>query len=176
MQSLAALRSKYADCEACGQLAGWWPRTWLRNLALTTCARARPRLSGLVRRLGRRGALVDRDVEAGLLELFLHVDLARLLQSHQLAPHPNDRLAGQPRLANVDRCAGQVRTHDVALSLRCISVGSHQPLLILDRPYRRVHLDGPMKFCGMRARQVGQELGCPRSAVAMILCQIRIHG
>src|ERR1035437_802467 len=35
IQSLAALGGKYADCKACGQLAGRWPGIRLRSLALT---------------------------------------------------------------------------------------------------------------------------------------------
>ena len=58
---------------------------------------------------------------------------------------------------------------------RRVAVRVHQPLLVLHRSHRGVHLDRLVKRRCMRPRQVGQEARRPRPAVAVVLLQIRIH-
>jgi hypothetical protein len=75
-------------------------------------------------------------VEAGLLEFFLHIDLARCLQWEQPTAHPAHLLPGHPAFGYIDGGASHVRAYDISLGRSGISIGFKKPLLVFHRPDR----------------------------------------
>ena len=128
-----------------------------------------------VRRLGRRIALVDRDVEAGLLELLFNIDLACRLQGREPVTHPANFLPAHPFLGNVDGGSGEVRANDIAFGRRRISIHGHQVLLVGYGAHGRADFKRTVKLSFVRSRQIGEKACRPGATVAMVFRQVRIH-
>lgn len=57
---------------------------------------------------GRQIFLVDADVEARLLKLLFHIDLAFLNQREKVTAHPGDLGAGEAMLCDIDGLPGEM--------------------------------------------------------------------
>ena len=123
---------------------------------------------GLVRGCWRGVALVHRDVEAGLLEFFFHVDFASLLKVEQSLAHPTEFLTAEIVFGDIDGSPGHMRADDVTLGRCGIAVGGDEPLLVLDCTHCRAYLQGAVKGSYVGAREVGQETRRPGAAVAAV--------
>lgn len=116
----------------------------------------------------RQVLLVDADVEAGLLELFLHVDLALLDEGQKVAAKPGDLGEAESVLGEVDGLAGEVGGGGVAFGGGGIAVGAEEALLELDGADRGVDLEGSVEAHIVSAGQGGEELRGPRAAVTAV--------
>lgn len=81
---------------------------------------------------GRQVALVDADVEAGLLELLFDVNLALLHEREQVTAHPGDLGEREAVLCEIHGLAGEVRGGGVAFGRGGVSVGAEETVLELD--------------------------------------------
>ena len=122
----------------------------------------------------RRVAAVDRDVEAGLVELLFHVDLAGGLQGQEPGTHPRDLGLGQALLADVDGGSRQVRRGEISVSGGGVAVHQHQGPLEIDGPYGRVDLQRAVEALIVAAGQVAEEVRGPWAAVAAVVGKSRI--
>src|SRR6202034_4174798 len=111
---------------------------------------------------------VDRDVEAGLLKLLFHVDLARRLQWQQIGTHPRNFRWGEPLLRDIHGLAGQMRRSDITLCWRGVPVDMQQMALVRDGPHRRVDLQRRMESLVVDASEIPQETAGPGAAVAPV--------
>src|SRR5208282_6868910 len=145
-----------------------------RGWAFTLSRRRGYRVVPLMKRPGPDVALVDRNVEAGLAKLLLHIDLAFSLKTVQTVAHPVDFASAQTALGDIDRGACEVRTGDVTHSRRGVAIGPHQMLLILDGAYSGTDFKRVMKLGLVRTRKVGEKSRSPRTAVASIQRQVGV--
>jgi len=126
-------------------------------------------------RPGADVALINRDVEAGLAELFFNIDFALVLEGIEAVAHPVELGAGETALGDVDGGAGEMGAGNVADCRSSISIGTHQALLVGDRADGRADLESVAELRLMRVRQVGEKRGGPGPAIAPVLGQTRIH-
>ncbi len=121
-------------------------------------------------------ALVDGDVEASLAKLLFDIDETGVLLQQQAPAHPGKLSMAHARFGDVDGRAGQVRADNIALRRGRIAIDPHQVLLILNRPHRRADLERLVELGGVRLGQVGEKIGCPGTAITMILGQALVDG
>ncbi len=126
-------------------------------------ARLRRRASAL-----REVALVDADVEAGLLELLLDVDLARLDERQEIAAKPGDLRHGEAVLGDVDGLAGEMGRGGVAFGGSGVAVDVDEVLLELDGADGGVDLQGRLEAGVELAGELGEEVRGPGAAVAAV--------
>ena len=103
------------------------------------------------------------------MELFLHINPARVLNGRKVRTHPCDLGGGHAFFRDVDGGSGEVRRRDVAFCGSCIAVHVQQVALVFDRTHGRVDLQPVVEALIVGARQVSQEVRCPRAAIAPIL-------
>lgn len=126
------------------------------------------------RRSGRGVAAIDSDVEAGLVELFFHVDLAGGLQGQEPGAHPGDFRNRQALLADVDGGAGEMGRGHVAIGGSGVAVDFHQGTLEGDSADSGVDLQRTAVAGVVDAGEVGEEAGGPRTAVAAVQGQVGV--
>jgi hypothetical protein len=123
---------------------------------------------------GRRVAAIDGDVEAGLVELLFHIDLAGGLKRQQPGAHPGKLREGHAFFADVDGGAGEVRGGDIAVGGGGVAVHLEESALELDGTDGGVDLKRVVEARVVAAREVSEEVGSPRAAVAAVGGQIGI--
>src|ERR1700722_8003647 len=111
-------------------------------------------------------ALVDTDVEAGLLELLLDVDLALLDERQEIAAQPGDLGHGEAVLGEVDGLAGEMGRGGVAFGGCGVAVDVDEVLLELDGADGGVDLQGRLEAGVELAGELGEEVRGPGTAVA----------
>ena len=112
--------------------------------------------------------LVDADVEAGLLELFLDVDFALLDEREKVAAEPGNLGEAHAVLGEVDCLAGEVRRGGIAFCRSGVAVGTEQTLLELHGADGGVDLQRCVEAHVVGAGHGGEELCGPGTAVAAI--------
>lgn len=127
-------------------------------------------------RLGRlrRVVLVDGDVEAGLLELFLDVDEAGELLGEKPVAHPGNFAAGHAVFGDVDGAAGQVGADDVAFGGGGIAVAMHEVGLVFDSADGGADEEGVAELLGVGVGEVGEEGRGPGPAVLVGVGQLLV--
>lgn len=123
---------------------------------------------------GRVG-LVDGDVEAGLVELFFHVDLSGFLERQEVGPHPRDFGERQAFLGDVNGCAHEVRRGDIARGRSGVTVNQDETALELNGAHGGVYLKRTVKADPVRMGRIGEKDCSPATRTAAVRGQVRIH-
>ena len=122
----------------------------------------------------RSVAAINRDVEAGLVELLFDVDPAGGLQGQEPGTHPGQFRKRHAFFADVDGGAGEVWGGDVAVSGGGVAIDGDQGALKFDGAHGGVDLQGAMEAGVVAARQVSEETRCPGTGIAAIGGQVGI--
>ncbi len=125
---------------------------------------------------GRSVEAVDADVEAGLLELFLDVDLSGLHEGKEIAAHPGDLRQAHAALGEVDGLACEVRRGGVAFGWGGVAVEVDEVLLELDGANGGVDLERFVEAASEVARDVTEELRGPGAGVASVEGEAIVDG
>lgn len=108
----------------------------------------------LWRGAARRVGFVDRNMEAGLLELFFHIQPATVLQVSKNGPHPGNLMLRHAFLAYVDGLPGEVGRRCISKSRGRIAVVTRQMPLEIYRAYSGGNEERMSKNAVMGARNV----------------------
>jgi len=120
---------------------------------------------------GREEVFIDADVEAGLLELLLDVDLAGVDEGAEIGAHPGNLCDGQAFFGDVDGLAGEVRG-GVFSGCGCgVAVGADEALLHGDGADGGGDLERLVEAGVEVVGEDGEELRGPGAGVAAVVRQ-----
>ena len=132
--------------------------------------------AGLAKGVSGEVALVDRDVEAGLMELLFDVDGTLILKIAEDDAHPVDFAGAHAFFGDVDGSARDVGADDLADGASSIAVDALEPFLVVDGADGGADFKRVMEAGLMSVGEIGKKIGGPGAAIAVVHRQPGVDG